>query len=111
MRLTSMLPAKPHLALGCLTLLLAGCTTAMPAEETPALGIAFNEQVKQGYVRLASAEWSEADLPASWHFRGKARAAMIGDTVWPDKVASYDVPAQLRPQALELRERQELPGV
>jgi OOP family OmpA-OmpF porin len=105
MRLMSMLPVKACLSLGCLTLLLAGCTTAMPAEETPALGIPFNEQVKQGYVRLASAAYSEGDVPAAWHYRGKARAAMIGDTVWPDRVASHEVPEQLRPQALELRQR------
>lgn len=105
MRLMSMLFAKPLSSLGCLVLLLAGCTTAMPADETPALGAPFNEEAKQGYVRLASAAWGEGDFPAAWHYRGKARAAMIGDIVWPDKVASHEVPEQLRPQALELRER------
>jgi len=105
MRLMSMFPAKPLLLPACLAFGLASCTTGMPAEETPALGGPFNEHVKQGYVRLASAAWGEADIPAAWRYRGKARAAMLGDAVWPDKVASHDVPEEVRPQALELRAR------
>ena len=39
------------------------------------------------------------------HFRSKARAAVLGDVVWPDKVGSRAVPADAQVEAIELRER------
>jgi len=93
------------LLLGALLLGLGACTTALPPEKTPALGGPFNEEIKQGYVRLAAAARGTTDFADWYHFRGKARAAMLGDTVWPDKVASRAVPPASRTEAVVLRER------
>ena len=82
----------------------AGCTTALPPEKVEAIGPRFNEEVKQGYVQLAAAE-SGGMLFRGSHFYDKARSAMLGDEVWPDKVGSRDIPADLRPEALALRAR------
>lgn len=93
------------LLLGALLLGLGACTTALPPENTPALGGPFNEEIKQGYVQLAEAARGTTDF-ADWrHFRGKAHAAMLGDAVWPDKVASREVPPAARTEAVVLRER------
>lgn len=86
-------------------LALGACTTALPPEETEALGGPFNEAVKEGYVQLAAAEWGDVDVPAARHFRRKARDAMVGDVVWPDKVGSRKVPTEYQREAVELRER------
>lgn len=83
---------------------LAGCTTALPPEKVEAIGPPFNEELKQGYVQLAAAE-SGGMLFRNSHFYGKARNAMLGDDVWPDKVGSRDIAPELRPEALELRAR------
>jgi outer membrane protein OmpA-like peptidoglycan-associated protein len=91
--------------LGVLLLGLGACTTALPPEKTPALGGPFNEEIKQGYVRLADAARGATDFADWHHFRGKAHAAMLGDTVWPDKVASREVSPASRTEAVVLRER------
>jgi hypothetical protein len=49
--------------LGLLGLLLGACT-ALPPDKTEALGPVFNEDVKQGYVALASSTWDVGD----WDF-------------------------------------------
>ncbi len=97
---------KP-LLLGGLLLGLGACTTALPPEKVEAMGpsLPFNEQLKEGYLQLAEAQREETH-PINWyHFRGKAREAMLGDTVWPDKVASRQVPQASQTEAIELRER------
>ncbi len=97
---------KPLLAAGLL-LGLGACTTALPPEQTQAMGppLPFNEQLKEGYLQLAEAQRAETH-PINWyHFRSKAREAMLGNTVWPDKVASRQVPAAAQVEAIELRER------
>jgi OOP family OmpA-OmpF porin len=98
---------SPAVALGLLTAGLAaglaGCTTALPPEKVEAIGPPFNNEIKKGYVQLAAA--SGPAVIGSGHFHGKARAAMLGDDVWPDKVGSRDIPAAARPEALQLRER------
>jgi outer membrane protein OmpA-like peptidoglycan-associated protein len=98
---------KPSLLLGALLLGLAACTTALPPEKTAAMGppLPFNEQLKEGYLQLAEAQRAETH-PINWyHFRSKAREAVIGDAVWPDKVASRQVPQASQAEAIELRER------
>lgn len=97
---------KPLLLAGLL-LGLGACTTALPPEQIEAMGppLPFNEQLKEGYLQLAEAQRQQTH-PVNWyHFRSKARAAMLGDTVWPDKVASRAVPAASQAEAIELRER------
>ena len=84
---------------------LGACTTALPPEKTTALGGPFNEEVKQGYLRLAEAQPALTDFADWYHFRGKARNAMLGNTVWPDKVASRAIPAAAQPEAVAQRER------
>jgi outer membrane protein OmpA-like peptidoglycan-associated protein len=94
----------PLLALAGLLIGLGACTTALPPEKTGALGGPFNEAIKDGYLRLAEAQRSATDVADWYHFRAKARAAMLGHTVWPDKVASRTVPAAWQAQAIEQRE-------
>ena len=97
---------KP-LLVGGLLLGLGACTTALPPEKTEAMGppLPFNEQLKEGYLQLAEAQRSETH-PINWyHFRSKAREAVLGDVVWPDKVASREVPQASQVEAIELRER------
>lgn len=63
----------------------SACTTVLAPERTPAIGPPFNEALKEGYLELASSKWQSG----SWdllHFRDKARAAMLGDDVLPDRV-------------------------
>jgi outer membrane protein OmpA-like peptidoglycan-associated protein len=93
------------LLLGALLLGLGACTTALPPEKTRALGGPFNEEIKHGYVRLAGTARGSTDFADWHHFRSKAHAAMLGDTVWPDKVASRAVPSDSRREAVALRER------
>ena len=98
--------SKP-LLLGGFLLGLGACTTALPPEKTQAMGppLPFNEQLKEGYLQLAEAQRAETH-PINWyHFRSKAREAMLGDVVWPDKVASREVPPASQTEAVELRER------
>jgi outer membrane protein OmpA-like peptidoglycan-associated protein len=97
---------KP-LLLGGLLLGLGACTTALPPEKVEAMGppLPFNEQLKEGYLQLAEVQRSETH-PINWyHFRSKAREAMIGDVVWPDKVATREVPQAAQADAIELHER------
>ncbi len=97
---------KPLLLAGLL-LGLGACTTALPSEQVEAMGppLPFNEQLKEGYLQLAEAQRAETH-PVNWyHFRSKAREAMLGNTVWPDKVASRQVPEASQVEAIELRER------
>jgi outer membrane protein OmpA-like peptidoglycan-associated protein len=90
------------LGLGLGLLAATACTTALPPEKTPALGGAFNQALKDGYLRLADAEHSEGDLDL-FHFRSKAKDAMVGDVVWPDRVGDHAIPADVRTEALTLR--------
>jgi OOP family OmpA-OmpF porin len=95
------------LLLGVFMLGFGGCTTALPPEKIEAMAppLPFNEQLKEGYLQLAETQRA-ATRPINWfHFRGKARAAMLGDVVWPDKVASREVPEASQAEAIELRER------
>lgn len=98
------LMSKSGLA-AALLLGLGACTTALPPEKVEAIGPPFNDLVKDGYVQLASAQLSDADYWAYRHFRGKARSAMLGDTVWPDRVGSRKLPPPAHEEALPLRER------
>ena len=90
--------------LGLGLLAVGACTTALPPDKTPALGGPFNEALKEGYLRLADAELGEGDLDL-FHFRSKAKQAMIGDVVWPDRVSSHAIPADVQTEALTLRYR------
>jgi outer membrane protein OmpA-like peptidoglycan-associated protein len=94
-----------QLRVGFILLSLGACTTALPPEKTEAIGGPFNEQVKEGYLQLAG----PASMPLGSdyaHFRGKARHAMLGDVVYPDRVASYELPpGPARDEALALRYR------
>jgi outer membrane protein OmpA-like peptidoglycan-associated protein len=104
-RSIAMRAMRQPLLLAALLVGLGACTTALPPDKTPALGGAFNEEIKQGYIRLASAARGTTDLADWYHFRGKAQAAMLGDAVWPDKVASREVAPAARSEAVVLRER------
>jgi OmpA-OmpF porin, OOP family len=80
------------------------CTTVLAPERTEALGPPFNDALKRGYLQLADSRSHEG----SWEFlrfRDKARRAMLGDAVWPDDPAHARVPASLRPQLDEQRDR------
>ena len=81
-----------------------GACTALPPSKTEALGPPFNEDAKQGYVALASSEWNEGDWDFL-HFDDKATDAMLGDEVWPDRVASRRMPAPAREEMLVQRAR------
>jgi OmpA-OmpF porin, OOP family len=88
---------------GLLGLLLGACT-ALPPDKTEALGPVFNEDAKQGYVALAGSTWDAG----SWdfiHYNRKAEQAMLGDEVWPDRVASRVLPAAARETMLVERAR------
>jgi outer membrane protein OmpA-like peptidoglycan-associated protein len=104
-RSIAMRALRRPLVLAGLLLGLGACTTALPPEKTAALGGPFNEEIKQGYLRLAEAQRSATDVANWFHFRAKARSAMLGDTVWPDKVASRTVPPARQAEAVEQRER------
>jgi len=84
---------------------LAACTTALPPDKVTAMGGPFNEALKDGYVRLADAQWSDVHLDEWHHFHDKARNAMLGNVVWPDKVASRAVPTAAQSEAVVVRER------
>jgi OOP family OmpA-OmpF porin len=88
---------------GLLGLLLAACT-ALPPEKTEALGPVFNEDAKQGYVALAGSTWDAGDWDFI-HYDSKAEQAMLGDEVWPDRVASRLMPASARDTMLVERAR------
>ena len=94
-----------QLRVGFILLSLGACTTALPPEKTEAIGGPFNDQVKEGYLQLAG----PASMPFgsdNAHFRGKAHHAMLGDVVYPDRVAGYDLPrGPVRDEALALRYR------
>jgi outer membrane protein OmpA-like peptidoglycan-associated protein len=89
--------------LGLLGLLLGACT-ALPPDKTEALGPVFNEDVKQGYVALASSTWDAGDWDFL-HFDRKAAQATLGDQVWPDRVSSRLMPASSRETMLVQRAR------
>ncbi|MGH6902041.1 MAG: OmpA family protein [Geminicoccaceae bacterium] len=87
-----------------LMLAMAGgaCTTVLAPERTAALGPPFNEALKERYLELGSSKWQEG----SWeilHFRDKARSAMLGDLVYPDRVTW--VPSGVQDELIEQRER------
>jgi outer membrane protein OmpA-like peptidoglycan-associated protein len=95
---------RPVLWFLALMLAMAGsaCTTALAPERTAAIGPPFNDALKERYLALGSSKWQEG----SWeilHFREKARAAMLGDLVYPDRVTW--VPSGLRGELIEQRER------
>jgi outer membrane protein OmpA-like peptidoglycan-associated protein len=90
-------------SLGVLGLLLGACT-ALPPDKTAALGPAFNEDAKQGYVALAGSAWDAGDWDFI-HFNRKAADATLGDQVWPDRVSSRLMPAAARQTMLVERDR------
>jgi OmpA-OmpF porin, OOP family len=80
----------------------SACTTVLPPERTTAIGPPFNEALKTRYLELGSSKWQEG----SWdilHFRDKARSAMLGDLVYPDRVSW--VPRQWQSELIGQRER------
>src|SRR5918996_1761382 len=80
----------------------SACTTVLAPERTTAIGPPFNEALKERYLELASSKWDQG----SWeilHFRDKARAAMLGDVVYPDPVTW--VPRRFAPELAAQRER------
>ena len=99
-----MRPMARWLLVGLLVASGVACTTVLAPERTEAIGPPFNDALKQGYLRLADSRWAQGSWEAL-HFRDKARQAMLGDAVWPDDPAHGRVPAALRPQLLEHRER------
>lgn len=97
-----MRPMATWLLAGSLVAGVSACTTALSLEKTTALGPPFNEDLKQGYLELGAARWAGG----SWevlHFRDKARAAMLGDTVLPDPVTF--VSANYQGELAERRQR------
>jgi outer membrane protein OmpA-like peptidoglycan-associated protein len=83
---------------------LGACTTALPPEKTEALGMPFNEQLKERYLQLAASRRSSLDFDY-FHYREKAESALLGDVVPPDSVAEHDVCLTWQPEALAARER------
>jgi outer membrane protein OmpA-like peptidoglycan-associated protein len=89
---------------GSLLLVLGACATALPPEKTEALGMPFNEQLKNRYLDLAASRRSSLDFDY-FHFREKAEAALLGDVVPPDSVADHDICLGWQPRVLAARER------
>ena len=89
---------------GSLLLVLGACTTALPPEKTEALGMPFNEQLKDRYLQLAASRRSSLDFDY-FHFREKAESALLGDLVEPDQVADHDICLGWQPDVLAARER------
>lgn len=89
---------------GSLLLVLGACTTALPPEKTEALGMPFNEQLKENYLQLAKSRRSSLDFDY-FHYRRKAEAALLGDVVEPDSVADHDICLGWQPDVLATRER------
>lgn len=88
--------------IAALAMAASACTTVLAPERTPAIGPPFNEALKEGYLELASSKWESG----SWdvlHFRDKARAAMLGNDVLPDRVTW--VPRGAQPELEAQRER------
>jgi OOP family OmpA-OmpF porin len=102
-RLAEVTMAHQVKLVGLLGLLLAACT-ALPPEKTEALGPVFNEDAKQGYVALAGSSWDAGDWDFI-HYNRKAEQAMLGDEVWPDRVASRRMSASARDTMLVERAR------
>ena len=92
------------LLVGSLLMVLAACTTALPPEKTEALGMPFNEQLKDRYLQLAASRRSSLDFDY-FHFRRKAEASLLGDVVDPDSVAEHDICLGWQPDVLATRER------
>lgn len=89
---------------GSLFLAIGACTTALPPEKTEALGMPFNEELKERYLQLAASRRSSLDFDY-FHYREKAEAALLGDVVEPDSVADHDICLGWQPDALATRER------
>lgn len=83
---------------------LGACTTALPPEKTEALGMPFNEQLKERYLQLAASRRESLDWDY-FHFREKAEASLLGDVVRPDSVADHNICLPWQPEALASRER------
>lgn len=84
--------------------LVPACTAISPETET-AFGGPFNEELKQGYLQLASAEaWPPSTANRS-HFNGKAYSALVDEPVGPDRVGSREIEGAEREEALALREQ------
>ena len=89
---------------GSLLLVLGACTTALPPEKTEALGMPFNEELKESYLQLAASRRSSLDFDY-FHYRRKAEAALLGDVVEPDSVAEHNICLGWQPDVLAARER------
>ncbi|MGI9487997.1 MAG: hypothetical protein ACR2RF_19365, partial [Geminicoccaceae bacterium] len=89
---------------GSLLMVASACTTALPPEKTEALGMPFNEQLKDRYLQLAASRRSSLDFDY-FHFRSKAESALLGDVVEPDSVADHDICLGWQPDVLAARER------
>jgi len=87
-----------------LLLVLGACTTALPPEKTEALGMPFNEELKDRYLQLAASRRSSLDFDY-FHFRQKAESSLLGDVVSPDSVADHDICLGWQPEVLATRER------
>ncbi|MGH6898636.1 MAG: OmpA family protein [Geminicoccaceae bacterium] len=96
-----MRPVVKWFLVGMLAMTGGACTTVLAPERTPALGPPFNEALKERYLELGSSKWQEGSW-AILHFRDKARSAMLGDLVYPDRVTS--VPSGLQGELVEGRE-------
>ena len=89
---------------GAVFLSLGACATSLPPEKTDALGMPFNEQLKDRYLQLAASRRSSLDFDY-FHFREKAEASLLGDVVPPDSVADHDICIGWQPEVLAARER------
>lgn len=92
------------LLVGSFVIGLGACTTALPPEKTEALGMPFNEELKNRYLQLAASRRSSLDWDY-FHFREKAEASLLGDVVEPDRVADHDICLPWQPEALAERKR------
>lgn len=96
---------KTGLLFVCSLLLgLNACTSALPPEKVEALGMPFNEELKERYLQLAASRRESLDWDY-FHYREKAEASLIGDVVNPDAVADHDICLAWQPEVLAERER------
>lgn len=88
----------PAIILGIGLLGMTACTS-LPPEQVDAIGPPYNNDAKQAYLELSKRG------PNKPYYYQKALAAFEGDMVWPRPVASWNIPDELRPEAVRLRER------
>ncbi len=91
----------------CLTLVLGACAGSRLEEagDVSPQGSAFQSQLYDGYIDLASAEFDEGDYRDSDSFADRAIVAATGNQVEPEKIDARDLPADKIDELSSARQR------